>query len=44
VRGELVLGQVDPAATRVLADVANDVGQLERDAEVARVLPVAGLT
>src|ERR1700694_666802 len=30
---ELVLGQVDPVALRVLADVADDVGELERNPE-----------
>ncbi len=34
---ELVLRQVDAPAARVLADVADDVGELEGDAEVARV-------
>ena len=34
---QFILGQVDPATTRVLADIANDVGELERDAEVTRV-------
>src|SRR5215468_11610134 len=38
VRGELLLWEVDPAASRVFADVADDVGQLEGDAEVACVL------
>ncbi len=39
---ELVLRQIDAAAARVFADVADDVGELERDAEVARVGSVAG--
>ena len=32
-----LLRQVDPAAAQVLADVAQEVRELERDAEVARV-------
>ena len=31
------MGQIDPAAVEVLADVADEVRQLERDAEVPRV-------
>ena len=35
--GEVLAGQVDPAAAEVLADVADEVRQLERDPEVDRV-------
>ena len=31
---EVLERQVDPAAAKVLADVADEVGELERDAEV----------
>ena len=34
---QLVLRQVDAAAARVFADIADDVGELEGDAEIARV-------
>ncbi len=37
--GELVLRQIDAAAARVLADVTDDVRELEGDAEIPRVLP-----
>src|SRR5215470_19250727 len=36
--GHLVLRQVNAAAAGVLADVADDVGELEGDAQIARVV------
>ena len=34
---QFVLREIDAAAARILADIADDVGELERDSEVARV-------
>ena len=41
-RGELVLREVDPAELPVLADVAHDVDQLQRDPERLRALRLVG--
>ena len=36
---QVLLREVDASAARILADVADDVGQLECDAQVARIAP-----
>ena len=41
-RGELVLREIDPAELPVLADVAHDVDQLQRDPERLGALRLVG--